>query len=308
LISLKDEQNMPATAKIILEDRATNSSYNMRLNPSVSFVLNEGLCEGRFYLHYAKGIAITSSNAGCNGQSGSIQLENEGTQNWQAVVYQGSNLVSNLGAIGNNEWLNNLPSGEYRIELTQGLLNVEEFIFVEPGDQIHALISTSQTEVQAATEAAILTYTGGEAEFLSWSLGDGALIQGSDSISYVYQNAGEYLVRLNVARGNCSDTASVLIRAVDPNGIQTLNETQALQAYPNPAVDFTRVNCEEYSKNENLTLHLIDRSGKLILEVNLEKGAREVNLPLNNLPSGRYEILVSGKTVRKTGSVQVLRK
>ena len=162
--------------------------------------------------------------------------------------------------------------------------------------------------MQAATEAAILTYTGGEAEFLSWSLGDGALIQGSDSISYVYQNAGEYLVRLNVARGNCSDTASVLIRAVDPNGIQILNETQALQAYPNPAVDFTRVNCEEFSKNENLTLHLIDRSGKLILEVNLEKGAREVNLPLNNLPSGRYEILVSGKTVRKTGSVQVLRK
>ena len=308
LISLRDEENMPATAKIILEDRATNSSYNMRLNPSVSFVLNEGLCEGRFYLHYAKGISITASNAGCNGQSGSIQLQNEGTQNWQAVVYQGSNLVSNLGAIGNNEWLNNLSSGEYRIELAQGLLNVEEFIFVEPGDQIHAVISTSQTEVQAATEAANLKYIGGEAEFLSWSLGDGALIQGSDSISYVYQNAGEYLVRLNVARGNCSDTASVLIRAVDPNGIQILNETQALQAYPNPAVDFTRVNCEEYSKNENLTLHLIDRSGKLILEVNLEKGAREVNVPLNNLPSGRYEILVSGKTVRKTGSVQVLRK
>jgi hypothetical protein len=305
LISLKEARNMPVTAKLVLEDRATNSSYNLRLNPSVSFALSEGIYEGRFYLHYAKGISISTANAGCNGQSGTIELVNEGTQNWQASVYQGSVLIETLNTI-DEEMLHNLPAGEYRIEFTQGIVMVEENLVIESGNQILASIQTTVTEVDAAAEAIVLEYPYSNADFINWNMGDGALLQGSDSISYTYQDAGEYRVVLSVARGNCSDTASVTIRVNDPTGIQEADSKQIIHAFPNPARNYTRIQCGELSKDENLTLHLIDRSGKVVRENLVDKGTVEIYVPLNDLPSGRYELLLSGKTNRIAGSIQVI--
>jgi hypothetical protein len=183
---------------------------------------------------------------------------------------------------------------------------VEENVIIESGNHIHAAIQITTTEVDAGGEAVVLEYPYSNADFISWSMGDGALLQGSDSISYTYQGAGEYRVVLTVARGNCSDTASVAIRVNDPTGIQEANSKQIIHAFPNPARNYTRIQCGELSKDENLTLHLIDRSGKIVRENYVEKGTMEIYIPLNDLPSGRYELLLSGKSNRITGSIQVI--
>ncbi len=307
-ISLREALNMTATAKLILEDRATNSRYNLKLNPSVTFVLNEGLYEGRFYLHYAKGVSITTSSAGCNGQSGMIQLVNEGSQNWQATVFSGDVELANLGNITDEASLNNLASGQYRIEFTQGILMVEELVDIEPGDQVVASILPISESVLSIDEPVILQCNAGNAEFISWCMGDGAFVQGLDSIAYVYQEPGDYPVILSLARGLCSDTASITIRVADPTGIENAYRSTEIRAFPNPANDFTRISFEESGAKEDLMLHLLDRSGKVIREISVEKGASEIYLPLNDIASGRYEFILSGKTIRKNGSLQVIKK
>lgn len=308
-ISLEEALNMPATAKLILEDRATNSSYNLKLNPSVSFTLSEGLHEGRFYLHYAKGISISIVNAGCDGQSGSIALLNEGSQNWQASVFQGSVEISNFGNVSNEAMLSNLAPGQYRIEFTQGILLVEEMVNIEHGDQILASIVPVSETILPLNQPAILKCNANEAEFISWSMGDGAFLQGLDSIGYVYQEPGDYAVLLSLARGLCNDTASLMIHITDPTGLEsTAIRAEEIQVYPNPASEFTRISLEVLSSKEDLTLHIVDRSGKVVREISVEKGSSEVNIPLNNVTSGRYEIILSGKTIRKSGSLQVVKK
>ncbi|MFN5369904.1 MAG: T9SS type A sorting domain-containing protein [Bacteroidia bacterium] len=308
-ISLKEALNIPATAKLVLEDRATNSSYNLKLNPSVSFTLSEGLHEGRFYLHYAKGISISTLNAGCDGQSGSIALVNEGTQNWQASVFQGNVEISNLGNVSNEAMLGNLSPGNYRIEFVQGVLLVEELVTIEQGDQILAnIVSVSETMLPL-NQPAILKCNANEAEFISWSMGDGAFLQGLDSVNYMYQEPGDYTVLLSLARGLCNDTAALTMHITNPTGLEPATiRAEEIQVYPNPASEFTRISLEAIGSKEDLTLLIVDRSGKVVREIGVGKGSSEVNIPLNNVTSGRYEIILSGKTIRKTGSLQVLKK
>ena len=308
LISLREALNMPATAKLVFEDRATNSRYNLKLNPSVSFDLNEGLYEGRFFLHYAKGVSVTTSNAGCNGQSGTIELVNEGSQNWQASVFMGNVEIANLGNISNESILHNLASGQYRIEFTQGILLVEEHVSIEPGDQVVASILPISESVLLVNEPVILQCNAGEAEFISWCMGDGAFVQGLDSIAYIYQEPGDYNVILSLARGLCSDTASITIRIADPTGIENANRSAEIRAFPNPANEFTRISFDESGVQEDGLLHLLDRSGKIIREISVEKGASEIYLPLNDIASGRYEFILRGKTIRKNGSLQVVKR
>ena len=307
-ISLREALNMPATAKLVLEDRATNTRYNLKLNPSVSFALNQGLYEGRFYLHYAKGVSIATTNAGCNGQSGTIELVNEGSQNWQATVFMSNVEVANLGNISSEATLHNLASGQYRIEFTQGILMVEELVNIESGDQVVASILPVSESVLAINDPVILKCNAGDSEFIGWSMGDGAFVQGLDSIGYVYQQPGDYLVVLSLARGLCSDTASITIRVADPTGIENADRSSEIRAFPNPANDFTRISFEDSGAKEDLMLHLLDRSGKVIREISVEKGASESYLPLNDIASGRYEFILSGKTIRKNGSLQVVKK
>jgi hypothetical protein len=307
-ISLKEALNMPATAKLVLEDRATNSRYNLKLNPSVSFALNEGLHEDRFYLHYAKGISVSTVNAGCDGQSGAIHFVNEGTQNWQIAIFEGNTEISNLGVLNNEDVLQNLSPGQYRIEYTQGLLMVEEMVSIQTGDQVQASILANTTEVGPGEDPIILMCNAAGAEVISWNMGDGAFIQGSDSINYVYQESGIYSVTLTLSRGLCSDTASIFVHVSDPTGLDNTNRAEEIRAFPNPANEFTRIEVTEIGMKEDLTLHIIDRGGKVVREIMVDKGSSEVYIPLNNLSSGRYEFILSGKSIRKTGSVQVVKK
>jgi hypothetical protein len=88
-----------------------------------------------------------------------------------------------------------------------------------------------------------------------------------------------------------------------------LNSDKILKAqikvYPNPAIEFARVEIEGNSENEQLWVNLLDVQGRILQSKKLQQPAQssQVDLNVKALPKGQYWVQVSNGSRTKTISL-----
>lgn len=94
--------------------------------------------------------------------------------------------------------------------------------------------------------------------------GDGVIdeVTGTNSANHAYASAGSYTITVTVI-GSTSATATQTVTVVNPNGINDLNFTSALNIFPNPSNEFVNVSFG-LASNEDIELTIYSVDGKVI--------------------------------------------
>ena len=97
----------------------------------------------------------------------------------------------------------------------------------------------------------------------SWSFGDGNG-SGNQNPIYTYSGTGVYTVTLIVTSAGCPGGDTIQIQlSVFPNGINELNNSNNLLAYPNPATE-NILNLNFEIKNPNAELRIVNALGQVV--------------------------------------------
>lgn len=312
-VRLSEAVHLEATAMVFLEDRESGAMHNLRQNPVVNLNLNAGTLSGRFYLHVREGVKVSSYDAGCTGHEGRIHLNNATATMWDVEVF---NSVDSLIGTKNQlsgmwEW-NTLPAGEYRLHFSMIGIGpeVEEWITVAAGNAITAQWQITAPETLKPGEDALeIQCLNPNAEQVFWDLGDGQLLSGVNEIQHVYEEAGTYSVVMTVVRGTCSDTAMTHVQVILVTGMEEGQQAQVLRIFPNPAQSTAYLNVGIQEMVKSCSGVVVDIQGRVVYQIpeqSLSPG-KLIELPVQQLPAGHYEVAVFLDGKRKGARLSVQR-
>ena len=144
---------------------------------------------------------------------------------------------------------------------------------------------------------AYFTSVGSIAQQYLWDFGDGTTSSNKNP-QHIYTATGVYIVSLTLSTESCEVSDSVQVRVVDNSGPTSIasNSNKKINIYPNPVKDILNV-----SLNEKATLRLIDISGKLIIESELESGTNTIDI--GSIAVGKYIIQIVGSSQVLTNSL-----
>jgi len=312
MLRMSEAIHLPATAMVFLQDRQTGTLQNLRQQATYTATLAAGTSIGRFYLQVRPGVNVTAFQEGCAGGDGRITLTNNTATNWDVQVFNSNDsLVGTRTAFTGNWNINELNADEYRIHftLTGQNLQVEEWATVAQSNQIIASFVVDNSEELTTNTEITFTSTTANADQLFWNFGDNMMATGETQVTHQFETPGTYPVVLTANRGNCSDTATMLVHVITVTGI---NETPAkdlstFNIFPNPASTqaFLKLNAEK--DLENATIFVVDITGKIVQQTpyNRITPSTLLELIVNNLPKGNYEVIVSNTSFRAVSRLVV---
>lgn len=154
--------------------------------------------------------------------------------------------------------------------------------------------------VSSVDTVATFTNTSVGASTYAWDFGDGNTSTSTSPV-HEYSAAGTYTVTLTATNGACEsvDSFEVVITVV---GLEEITSISSVKLFPNPASD--NVNVElNLKENANITLSIVDNSGKIVYTENasLLEGKSIQSLNTSSLKAGYYNVVISTEnSVAKT--------
>jgi len=304
---LTDMSSFPPSVIVYLEDTQTDSLINLRNQPSYGVNLTVGNYKDRFLLHFKPAVSFTTNTETCAGNDGSVSINYPSNGTFDLLIKDSNgNLITVLNAVGGQQTVNNLPSGNYVAEMTFGtapyIYNANDYFSVAGGNAITASLSTSQNQVDIYNNTGItFIATAQGATSFNWNFGDGTILSnGPANVVHTYSQAGNYVVSFNATNGICSDTANSSIEVINTTGIadlynssiQTINEGDKL------IIKFNQM-------EGNGSIALFNLVGEIIYhqdQVSL-KGTKQLNL--SDISVGQYVLKVTNKQQVYTQKVNV---
>ncbi len=126
-----------------------------------------------------------------------------------------------------------------------------------------------------------------------WNFGNGVIMTGT-SVNYNFQMDGIYDVTLKaVSMSGTSQFSQPIV--VSQNVAKTdLNETSAIEIYPNPAKEILRVGFKN-STEGNLTFEIKNMAGQVVYKNQMNNdGSSQADINIQNLKAGMYVLRISG--------------
>jgi uncharacterized protein YegP (UPF0339 family) len=147
-------------------------------------------------------------------------------------------------------------------------------------------VNTVNTEVTVQGNTATASATGATYQWISCA--NNQPIIGATGPSYTPNISGQYAVI--VTQNGCTDTSTCVVII----GVSTTEPLadQAWSLQPNPASSLTRIVFAEATETE-LWLEINDLSGRLLHSQNVGAGSYQVDIDLNNMPSGMLIVRLS---------------
>jgi hypothetical protein len=132
-----------------------------------------------------------------------------------------------------------------------------------------------------------------------WSVNNQS-ISGATNINYKPTAIGLYKVEVSNANGckNISDSFNLVVTAL--NNPATTSVSNLATIFPNPASPILLVKFRE-APNTTLEIRLISSDGRSVQLVKTKD--KLTNIPINNLPSGKYYIRITGNNYNQTEGV-----
>lgn len=156
----------------------------------------------------------------------------------------------------------------------------------------------------ADTTTVVFTNTSQVSSSFIWNFGDGTTSTETNP-THTYTAPGTYTVTLT-AENDCGQTTAVqTVMATSGTRAPLLAEGK-VKISPNPASEEIRVELDFASENANVTLTLLNTSGRQIATKHLNRVRQMVvTLPVKQLPSGAYQIWVRSEEGVAWRKVQV---
>ena len=300
LINVIDLTSFAPTVGIYFEDLVTGTRVNLRASNQIALNLPVGEFNQRFKLHFYPGLNVEVNNETCLQSDGRVTVTNSSTLTW-------NNSLSNLnGAILSSSSLpiavfNNLEDGTYRLRMLndEGYL-VEELINIAGADPVFGSILPMSSSSYFTTDVIeAFADQPDENNQYSWYLND--LLAGTGSeISLNITSPGLYTLKLRINATNCEFETSTSFNVMQSAtvGIETNESASGFIIYPNPARDVLNIQINRKIGFNMLTVY--DASGRMVHKekVSSSQGQQAIQLPLNDLNPGIYQVILEGNNSR----------
>ena len=216
------------TSYIMLEDKKTNTMYNVR-NGNYTFTGDTADSKNRFVLHFTPAAEITQTDATCS-TTGTINVTQPGTANWNYTVTDNSNVTVSSGILNQITPIAvNANPGVYTITLVDNNnYTVAKQVQVTGMQQVVASFNTTATTVQQDDEVTF-TATSANATNHVWNFGDNSSATGT-TITHSYTAPGVYTAKLTSDNNDCQSisTQQITVTAKTATGISTITDNKGI--------------------------------------------------------------------------------
>jgi hypothetical protein len=298
-LRLKQADNLPENAQVILEDTKLGVFQNLQNNPVYHFNYAGNEDVARFRLHFMPGVFMSASSESCAQNDGSIQLSSpsETTWNYSIANAEGTIVASGSDFSGNTS-VNNLAGGSYMVSMSNAFgSNIEQTLNIAAGQAVSASLQASATEVIASQTAVSFSGTASGAIDYTWNFGDGSSVSGILNPLHVYSQPGVYTATFIASNSTCIDIETIEIRvSAAATGIAS-QKAEVFSIFPNPAEDFTLVQLNLPEAESSLRFDVLDMSGRVVMSRTYNQVGKETQLEidLSSIKSGVYQLLVRGE-------------
>lgn len=289
-------ENFMSGACISLEDLATGTTTDVKLDSSYSFTSTDTMQTPRFILHIGMGIESIVNDLNCYGDTdGKIVLTGNGITGSNFTIKDQFNAdVFNGIATNDSVIVNNLPGGEYSVT-TDFVSNCISSGLVLTVAEPSAVVSDFELEEDTIylSEGQIMSLNNNSNGLnYAWDFGDGNSAN-SFNPTHEYAAPGIYQVILTVSNeGNCAVTTShnivVLAAPLSINDVEEDYFVNAFVANDRLLVQF------DFDSKKDIVINLTDISGKVILN-NIDKKVKNDKVELTRtdlLSKGIYFVTV----------------
>ncbi len=308
---LKQVENLPETAQIILEDRKLGIFHNLRNNPEYSYDYVASTDTLRFSLHFKPEVIMSASTESCVQNDGEIIINSPSSTPWTYHVTTQSGVnVSQGENFSGTTTVHNLAGGIYFISLNNQFgSTINQAIEVASGSPVVATASAITPMVELSNAEVSFTASIQGANESTWDFGDGTIVTGILNPVHVYTAAGSYTVTFIASNSTCMDVKTMVVTVRDlTTGMNSIGST-AFSMFPNPAVNSTTVSLRLPERQAELVFNILDASGKLVKSQTFKNVDATVSLTLNvlDLTPGVYQVLINGGTYSTSARLNVIR-
>ena len=231
---------------------------------------------------------------------------------WDVEVYTSNDsLIAQNSALSGSWNVEHLKADEYRVhfKLSDNLLETDDWIQVDSGSYVNAALHASLTEVRANEDEVVFTNLSSDAQGVNWDFGDGTMVSGFTQVNHVFNTPGIYPVILTATRNECSDTAKLNISVVNVTGIDqvSIEKESSFSIFPNPASDVAWLKLNLKAGANDVSLAIIDALGRIVYQKKYSSlsPTQVIELPVNQLTKGNYQVVLNGSGVRGVNSLIV---
>ena len=277
------------TSYITLEDTRLNTFTNVR-NGSYTFTADSADGWNRFVLHFTPAAVINTTAATCS-TSGTINIQQPGTANWNYTLTDDANAIVTSGTVNQSQQVTvGVPAGTYTLTLVDtNNYSVVKTIFVTGAESISADFQLSATVAQV-NQSISLNASAVNASTYDWSLGNGTTATGSAPI-ISYTQPGNYSISLTVTNQyGCSSTKTqTVVVTANTTGISNVSGTDNLHIWSNDDmiyVDFKSMQLV------NTTVTIYDILGQQISNEKVAGNDVLYQKEINNVDAAYFIVMV----------------
>jgi hypothetical protein len=220
IISATMLDNFDPTSIIRLRDNHRNiffdlrqGDYNFQLAPSDTVF-------GRFAIEVLPPVQITTNDAGCRNNDGSIGIFQEPAFRWTyCQLYDSNNALKNSFAeVTAGFTFGDLEQGAYRVAFIYNNYVAIKPVYVS-GHQINASFNVSFASASIGQTLEFISSAPNAEEYV-WDFGDSSAITGVANPQTSYYQSGTFTVLLKCSNSyGCTDSATMLITVGSPDGV-----------------------------------------------------------------------------------------
>jgi hypothetical protein len=310
ILRIRDIENFPSSAMVILEDTKLGLFHNLRANDTYNYVFDHNTDEFRFRLHFKPAIVFNSFTENCAQNDGAIIINSASNSLWNYQVRNVEGFIIAQGTeFSGTVTVNNLAGGVYSVLLSNSFGTVQEFVTVTSGASVTASIAASATQVNLTNALVNFTSIVQGATDITWDFGDGTIITDVANPSHMFTEPGTYTVTFIASSANCMDVKTLIIRVIDNTTGVMDAEKLSLSIFPNPARDLANIRINLPQREAELTLFILDANGKLVATKNYRDVEAKGNiiLEVSSFEPGIYQLMIIGERFSTNTKLSIVR-
>lgn len=310
-ISIKHIDGLTNTAQVILEDTKTGSFTNLRIQNEYTYSFNPVTDENRFRLHFKPEVTFSTSTESCIQNDGELIINSPSNTSWEYTVTSSTGeLIAESEAFTGTESINGLNGGVYIISMSNNFgTQISQAVEIASGAPVLAAIEASETNIDLNEGFIQFTSQVQGASDITWDFGDGSIVAGVANPTHIYTQPGTYTVTFIASNVTCMDVKTIEITVRDlSTGISSVG-TQVFSMYPNPASDVASIKLNLPEREKEISLFLVDGSGKLVKSVTFNQvdAMGTLNLDVSDVATGVYQILLNGEKISSSARLTISR-
>lgn len=294
--------NFDPSSIIRLEDKATGTFHDLRSGAYSATIDANEPTTGRFYIHVSTPISLSTTNAGCADNDGTVSAGFDNSITWTLcnLYDMSNNLMGTYSNVNSTSQFSALPSGDYYVLLNYNGYTVTRNLHVN-GTIVSAGIGASTFIAETGQEIDFHAQTTHANQF-EWDFGDGTMILGVANPTVAYYEPGVYTVMMKASNSyGCADNSSVsvIINEATTTSIKEATSNSDVEIFASEKT----VTIETEMTVENAVVTIYSLNGRPVYTGVVDE--EEEKIDLNNVSTGVYIVVVEGTNGREVKKVML---